>query len=99
MNESFRLVLRNMQVDLMRKISKYMLNRDPEKTKDMLTVGKLKAILQNWSDDSPVTVSVDNKSAPRDIKRTGTLITKRHKNPDIITGGVGLFLWRDDDYK
>lgn len=58
-----------------------MLNRDPEKTKDMLTVGELKAILQNWSDDSPVTVSVDNKSAPRDIKRTGTLITKRHKKP------------------
>ena len=80
-------------------MSKNMLNRDPEKTKDMLTVGELKAILQNWSDDSPVTVSVDNKSAPRDIKRTGTLITKRHKNTDIITGGVGLFLWRDDDYK
>jgi hypothetical protein len=77
----------------------YMLNRDPEKTKDMLTVGELKAILQNWSDDTPVCVSVDNKSAPRDIKSTGTLITNRHKNPDIITAGVGLFLWRDEDYK
>lgn len=76
-----------------------MLNRDPEKTKDMLTVGDLKAILQNWSDDTPVCVSVDNKSAPRDIKSTGTLITNRHKNTDIITAGVGLFLWRDEDYK
>jgi hypothetical protein len=76
-----------------------MLNRDPEKTKNMLTVGELKAILQNWSDDTPVCVSVDNKSAPRDIKSTGTLITNRHKNPDIITAGVGLFLWIDEDYK
>jgi hypothetical protein len=46
-----------------------------------------------------VTVSVDNKSSPIDIKRTGTLITNRHKNQDIITAGVGLFLWRDEDYK
>ena len=76
-----------------------MLNRDPEKTKDMLTVGKLKAILQNCSDDTPVVVGVDNKSKPRDIKRVGTLITNRHKNPDILTAGVGLFLWRDEDYK
>ena len=73
------------------------MERDPEKTKDMLTVGKLKAILQNWSDDSPVTVSVDNKSAPRDIKRVGTLVTNRHKNPDILTAGVGLFLYGDDE--
>ena len=72
-----------------------MLNRDPEKTKDMLTVGELKAILQNWSDDSPVTVSVDNKSKPRDIVRTGTIVTNRHKNQDIITAGVGLFLYKD----
>lgn len=76
-----------------------MLNRDPEKTKDMLTVGELKAILQNWSDDTPVCVSVDNKSAPRDIMRTGTLVTNRHKTPDIITAGVGLFLYKDEDYK
>ena len=76
-----------------------MLNRDPEKTKDMLTVGKLKAILQNLSDDTPVVVGVDNKSKPRDIKRVGTLITNRHKNPDILTAGVGLFLWKDDDYR
>ena len=44
------------------------MERDPEKTKYMLTVGKLKAILQNWSDDSPITVGVDNHSKPRDIK-------------------------------
>ena len=76
-----------------------MIPRDPELTKDMLTVGELKAILQNWSDDTPVTVSVDNESKPRDIKRTGTLITNRHKNLNIITAGVGLFLWRDEDYQ
>lgn len=76
-----------------------MIPRDPELTKDMLTVGELKAILQKWSDDTPVCVSVDNKSKPRDIKRTGTLITNRHKNLDIITAGVGLFLWRDEDYQ
>ena len=76
-----------------------MIPRDPELTKDMLTVGELKAILQNWSDDTPVTVSVDNESKPRDIKRTGTLIASRHKNLDIITAGVGLFLWRDEDYQ
>ena len=76
-----------------------MIPRDPELTKDMLTVGELKAILQHWSDDTPVCVSVDNNSKPRDIKRTGTLITNRHKNLDIITAGVGLFLWRDEDYQ
>ena len=76
-----------------------MIPRDPKLTKDMLTVGELKAILQNWSDDTPVTVSVDNESKPRDIKRTGTLITNRHKNLNIITAGVGLFLWRDEDYQ
>lgn len=75
----------------------YMLNRDPEKTKDMLTVGELKAILQNWSDDSPITVGVDNHSKPRDIKRVGTVITSRHKNTDIMTAGVGLFLYGDDE--
>lgn len=74
-----------------------MIARDPELIKDMLTVGELKAILQNWSDDTPVTVSVDNTSKPRDIKRTGTLITNRHNDPNIITAGVGLFLWRDED--
>lgn len=76
-----------------------MLDRDPEKTKDMLTVGKLKAIIQNLSDDTPVLVSVDNKSKPRDIKEIGTLITNIHKNQDIITAGVGLFLYKDEDYK
>ena len=76
-----------------------MIPRDTELTKDMLTVGELKAILQRWSDDTPVCVSVDNNSKPRDIKRTGTLITNRHKNLDIITAGVGLFLWRDEDYQ
>jgi hypothetical protein len=74
-----------------------MIARDPELTKDMLTVGELKAILQNWSDDTPVTVSVDNESKPRDIKRTGTLITNRYKDPNIITASVGLFLWRYED--
>lgn len=72
-----------------------MIHRDPELIKDMLTVGELKAILQNWSDDTPVTVSIDNHSKPVDIKRTGTLITNRHNNPDILTAGVGLFLWKD----
>ena len=76
-----------------------MIPRDPELTKDIMTVGELKAILQRWSDDAPVCVSVDNRSKPRDIKRTGTLITNRHKNLDIITAGVGLFLWRDEDYQ
>lgn len=74
---------------------KTIIQRDPDKTKDMLTVGELKAILQNWSDDTPVAVSVDNKSKPIDIKRTGTLITNRHKDPNIITASVGLFLWKD----
>ena len=74
------------------------IQRDPELTRDMLTVGELKAILQKWSDDTPVCVSVDNKSKPRDIKRTGTLLTYRHKNPDIATASMGLFLWRDEDY-
>lgn len=76
-------------------VDKTIIQRDPDKTKDMLTVGELKAILQNWSDDTPVAVSVDNKSKPIDIKRTGTLITNRHKDPNIITASVGLFLWKD----
>ena len=76
-----------------------MIEKDPEKTKDMLTVGELKALLNNWSDDTPVTVSIDNKTKPMDIKRTGILITSRHKNPDILTASVGLFLWKDDDFK
>ena len=75
--------------------NKEMIHRDTDKTKDMLTVGELKAILQNWSDDTPVTVSVDNNSKPMDIKRTGTLITNRHKDTNILTASVGLFLWKD----
>ena len=75
-----------------------MMQRDQELTNDILTVGELKAILQKWSDDTPVCVRVDNKSKPRDIKRTGTLLTYRHKNPDIATAGIGVFLWRDEDY-
>ena len=67
-----------------------------EKNNDMLTVGELKAILQNWSDDSPVAVSIDNKSKPADIKRTGTVLINRHKDPDILIAGVGLFLWTDE---
>lgn len=65
----------------------------------MLTVGKLKEILQNWSDDTPILVGIDNKSNPRDIKRIGTLLINIHTNPDILTAGVGLFLWRDEDYE
>lgn len=71
--------------------------RDPDKIKNMLTVGELKAILQNWSDDTPVVVGVDSKSKPMDIKRTGTLITNRHNDPNILTAGLGLFLWKDED--
>mgnify|MGYP003289349053 CR=1 FL=1 len=76
-----------------------MIEKDPEKTKDMLTVGELKALLNNWSDDTPVAVSIDNKTKPIDIKRTGTLITRRYNNPDILTASVGLFLWKDEDFK
>lgn len=75
--------------------NKTITHRDTDKIKDMLTVGELKAILQNWSDDTPVAVSIDNKSKPMDIKRTGTLITNRHKDPNILTASVGLFLWKD----
>ena len=39
-----------------------MITRDPEKTKNMMTVGELKAILQNHSDDTPIAVSVRLKS-------------------------------------
>lgn len=57
----------------------------------MLTVGKLKTFLKNWSDDSPVVVSINNKSKPMEIKRVGTLLTNRHKDPGILTAGAGLF--------
>jgi hypothetical protein len=70
-----------------------MITRDPEKTKNMMTVGELKAILQNHSDDTPITVSVDNNSKPRDIVRVGYLVTNRHKDPNILTHTVGLFLY------
>ena len=70
-----------------------------DKTKDILTVGELKAILNNWSDDTPVAVSIDNKTKPMFIKRTGTLLTHRYKDPDILTASIGLFLWKDDDFK
>lgn len=76
-----------------------MISRDSEKTKDMMTVGELKAILQNWSDDTPVAVSIDNKTKPMNIKRTGMLAMNRYKNPDILTASLGLFLWKDEDYK
>jgi hypothetical protein len=75
-----------------------MISRDSEKTKDMMTVGELKAILQKWSDDTPVAVSIDNKTAPKNIKRTGTVVTNIHKNPDILTATLGLFLWKDEDF-
>ena len=76
-----------------------MISIDSEKTKDMMTVGELKAILQKWSDDTPVAVSIDNKSKPMNIKRTGTLAMNIYKNPDILTASLGLFLWKDEDYK
>lgn len=70
-----------------------MIARDPEKTKNMMTVGELKAILQNHSDDTPIAVSVDNQSKPRDIVRVGYLVTNRYKDPNILTHTVGLFLY------
>lgn len=73
-----------------------MISRDLEKTKDMMTVGELKAILQKWSDDTPVAVSIDNKTKPMNIKRTGMLAMNLYKNPDIITASLGLFLWKDE---
>lgn len=76
-----------------------MIEKEPEKTKDMLTVGELKALLNNLSDDTPVAVSIDNKTSPKYIKRTGTLLTSRYNNPDILTASVGLFLWKDEDFK
>ena len=76
-----------------------MISRDLEKTKDMMTVGELKAILQKWSDDTPVAVSIDNKTKPMNIKRTGMLAMNLYKNPDILTASLGLFLWKDEDYK
>lgn len=76
-----------------------MISRDSEKTKYMMTVGELKAILQKWSDDTPVAVSIDNKTKPMNIKRTGVLAMNLYKNPDILTASLGLFLWKDEDYK
>ena len=73
-----------------------MISRDSEKTKDMMTVGELKAILQKWSDDTPVAVSIDNKTKPMNIKRTGMLAMNLYKNPDILTASLGLFLWKDE---
>lgn len=70
-----------------------MITRDPEKTKNMMTVGELKAILQNHSDDTPIAVSVDNQSKPRDIVRVGYLVTNRHEDPNILTHTIGLFLY------
>ena len=75
-----------MQVDLSLK--------DMEK-KQMLTVGELKEILSMCSDDTPIAVSVDNQSKPRDIVRVGYLVTNRHKDPNILTHTIGLFLYDD----
>ena len=80
---------------LLQQIIYNMITRDPEKTKNMMTVGELKAILQNHSDDTPIAVSVDNQSKPRDIVRVGYLVTNRHKDPNILTHTVGLFLYDD----
>lgn len=71
------------------------MQRDPEKTKNMMTVGELKAILQNHSDDTPIAVSVDNQSKPRNIVRVGYLVTNRHKDSNILTHTIGLFLYDD----
>lgn len=83
------------QSPLLQQIIYNMITRDPEKTKNMMTVGELKAILQNHSDDTPIAVSVDNYSKPRDIVRVGYLVTNRHKDPNILTHTVGLFLYDD----
>ena len=80
---------------LLQQIIYNMITRDPEKTKNMMTVGELKAILQNHSDDTPIAVSVDNQSKPRDIVRVGYLVTNRHKDPNILTHTIGLFLYDD----
>jgi hypothetical protein len=63
--------------------------------KQILTVGELKAILQNHSDDTPIAVSVDDHSKPRNIVRVGYLVTNRHKDPNILTHTIGLFLYDD----
>ena len=68
--------------------------KDMEK-KQMLTVGELKEILSMCSDDTPIAVSVDNQSKPRDIVRVGYLVTNRHKDPNILTHTIGLFLYDD----
>jgi hypothetical protein len=62
----------------------------------MITVGELKEILKNWSDDTPVVVDIDSKHKPVDIERVGTLLINRHSDLNILTAGVGLFLWMDD---
>ena len=63
--------------------------------KKMLTIGELKEILSECSDDTPIAVSVDNQSKPRDIVRVGCLVTNRHKDPNILTHTIGLFLYDD----
>lgn len=63
--------------------------------KQILTIGELKEILSAWSDNTPIAVSVDNQSKPRDIVRVGCLVTNRHKDPNILTHTIGLFLYDD----
>lgn len=63
--------------------------------KKILNVGELKEILSVWRDDTPIAVSVDNQSKPRDIVRVGCLVTNRHKDPNILTHTIGLFLYDD----
>ena len=63
--------------------------------KKILTIGELKEILSVWRDDTPIAVSVDNQSKPRDIVRVGCLVTNRHKDPNILTHTIGLFLYDD----
>jgi hypothetical protein len=61
--------------------------------KKILTIGELKEILSVWGDDTPIAVSVDNQTKPRDIVRVGCLVTNRHKDPNILTHTIGLFLY------
>lgn len=63
--------------------------------KKILTIGELKEILSVWRDDTPIAVSVDNQTKPRDIVRVGCLVTNRHKDPNILTHTIGLFLYDD----
>lgn len=63
----------------------------------MLTIGELKEILSVWTDDTPIAVSVDSKSKPKDVKRVGTVLVNRYEDPNILSACAGLFLWTDEE--